>query len=320
MKRRSVLFPTNDADLVFLDRHRGHLEDTFILAVPPRDMLQIVMNKAHLAALADAHGLATPVTRRVTSLDDLEAIAEDLIYPAVIKPLNTYDWRTPAFSGRFGIKKGWRVRDHEECRAIYSQIAPLAPEALVQEWIEGPESAYHVVGAVTGEGGQPLAAFTGRKLMQYPPGVGLGCLLQAVNDDRLAEQGLTFLASIGYRGICEIEVKKDARSGRHRLVEINPRPWDQHDLARRLGVDLIWIYYRDLVGLPPEPFVRPTRSATWIRLGGVIGTLKEGLRTGNSSMLAVVGRCLFAKKSYAIWDWQDPGPTLRHFRNMMKKL
>jgi len=307
---RAVLFPTNDADLAFLDHHRAALAESFTLALSSQPPLRELTDKTRLAELAETHGIAVPTTRRVRSRQELRGVIDTLAYPAVIKPIDTSAWRTPAFRERFDLRKGWLVGDCEECEAAYRRLVEATPEVLVQEWIPGPDDSYDIVGAVTGPGGQPLGAFAGRKLMQHPPGIGLGCLLQSVDDPTLLDEALGFLERIGYRGICEIEFKRDARTGQRRLIEINPRHWDQHGLAPHLGVDLTWIYYRDLIGLPPEPLATPTRHAVWVRGRGVFGAVKHALRHGDAAIVRPLWRSFWKSKNWAYWAADDPGPGL----------
>ena len=57
-----------------------------------------------------------------------------------------------------------------------------------------------------------------------------------------------FLRSIGYAGICEIEMKWDERDGQVKLIEANPRLSGGGDAAPYAGVDLCWLHYLDLIG------------------------------------------------------------------------
>ena len=59
-------------------------------------------------------------------------------------------------------------------------------------------------------------------------------------------------------GICEIEVKRDARDGRVGLIEANPRFSGTGDAAIYAGVEVGWLHYLDLIGQTPEP-MEPTR-------------------------------------------------------------
>ena len=62
-----------------------------------------------------------------------------------------------------------------------------------------------------------------------------------------------WLRSLGYVGICEIEIKQDTRDGRFKLIEANPRLSGSGDAAPCAGVDLVWLHYLDLIGRPVSP-------------------------------------------------------------------
>jgi len=313
--QRPVLFPTNDADLICLDAYRARLAPYYVLALPPSNLLRTLSDKVHQMALARAHGVAAPVTHRVSSPADLDAAADTIVYPAVIKPAATTAWRTDAFRERVRVRKGWRVANHDECRAAYARIAEVAPDALVQEWIDGPEDGYRIVGAAMDANGTALGAFAARKRLQYPPGIGLGCVVEAEPDDALVERTLAFLRAIGFVGICEVEYKDDARSGACKLIEINPRFWDQHGLGRAIGVDLPWLAYRDGIGLPAPPRRAPAVRAVWLRWPGVAGSLKEAVKTGNPAVLRVLWRAPWRRRCYAFWASDDPRPLFQALRD-----
>jgi predicted ATP-grasp superfamily ATP-dependent carboligase len=78
--------------------------------------------------------------------------------------------------------------------------------------------------------------------------VGEAVWVQEVVDDALA-----LLRAFGYRGLSQVEFKRDPRDGRFKLMEINARLWQWHGLATACGVDLPRIAYADLTGeeLPP---------------------------------------------------------------------
>jgi len=61
------------------------------------------------------------------------------------------------------------------------------------------------------------------------------------------------LAAFGFRGVSQVEFKRDPRDGRYKLMEINARLWQWHGLAAACGVDVPRIAYADLTGaVPPD--------------------------------------------------------------------
>jgi D-aspartate ligase len=87
-----------------------------------------------------------------------------------------------------------------------------------------------------------------RELRTHPLGFGSASTLQPVVDEEIAAMCDRFLRSIGYVGICEIELKRDSRDGKLRLIEVNPRCSVTTDCATYAGVHLGWLHYLDLIG------------------------------------------------------------------------
>ena len=69
----------------------------------------------------------------------------------------------------------------------------------------------------------------------------------------VVEQALTLLAALGFHGIAQTEFRLDPRDGRFKLMEVNPRLWQWHGLARACGVDLPRIAYFDVLGRSQRP-------------------------------------------------------------------
>jgi predicted ATP-grasp superfamily ATP-dependent carboligase len=122
---------------------------------------------------------------------------------------------------------------------------------MVQELVPGGDDTLYTVGSYLAQDGRALGVFCGRKLRQTPPGIGTCRVGEAVWVDEVVHAALRLLRAFGYFGLSQVEFKRDARDGRYRLMEINPRLWQWHGLAAACGVDLPSIAYADLVGDPP---------------------------------------------------------------------
>ena len=90
--------------------------------------------------------------------------------------------------------------------------------------------------------------FCGRKLVQMPRGFGTCRVGEARWRDDVVEQALALLTALGYHGIAQTEFRLDPRDERFKLMEVNPRLWQWHGLARACGVDLPRIAYLDVLG------------------------------------------------------------------------
>jgi len=306
----AVLFPSRDQDIFFIERHRDRLTQRFIFSQPSGDALDRIMDKDRLATHARSVGIASPRTWKVRSEAELERIRAEIAFPAVLKPVVAARWRHAEAWEAAGQRKGARTSDFPSLLDAYRRIAAHVPEALVQEWVPGAEDQFYVYGTYFDRAGRHAAGFTANKLLQYPPEFGLGCLVRTADDPDVEALSIRLLESLGFRGIAEVEWKRNPATGKLTLIEINPRHWDQHELGTRSGVNLTYIAYRDLCAAAPIPVRRSRRRCYWIGEQGLWGGFKDDVKRGRSRTLALAAPALFAPKVYALWSWRDPAPAL----------
>src|SRR5262249_47581474 len=112
--RGSVIFPTRDADVLFLDRFRPALEPLYLLSIPSRKVLHQILNKDALADVARAAGVPVPLTEMASSQDELQLKAKIVGYPCVVKPVRSMDWRAGQSWKRVGCAKAYLATDSDE--------------------------------------------------------------------------------------------------------------------------------------------------------------------------------------------------------------
>ena len=115
--------------------------------------------------------------------------------------------------------------------------APRASSALVQDFVPGGDDQLYTAGVFRG-GGRVLV-FTGRKLKQHPPTLGIARLSEALEVPEIVAGSVRLCAELGYEGVAQVEYKRDARDGAYRLMEVNFRPWTWIGLATACGVPLV---------------------------------------------------------------------------------
>jgi predicted ATP-grasp superfamily ATP-dependent carboligase len=157
---------------------------------------------------------------------------------------------TEGFKRRFG-RQAFRCETTAEVEAAYADAEPYEP--MVQEVIPGGDGELYTLGSYLRADGEPLGLFCGRKLRQTPPGVGTCRVGEAVWVEEVVESGLRLLRALEFHGLSQVELKRDPRDGRFKLMEVNPRLFQWHGLAAACGVDLPLIAYRDLTGERVEP-------------------------------------------------------------------
>jgi predicted ATP-grasp superfamily ATP-dependent carboligase len=279
-----VAFSTHDDDLETIARHRDELALT--CPSPGWDVLGRIQDKRHQLAIAAEAGVAVP-----RSADEPTV---ELGFPVVVKPSDP-----TAFRRRFGVK-AFRCADRCELERRFEDARGHAP--LVQEWIPGGDAALFTVGSYLTRGGEALGVFTGRKLLQTPREIGTARVAEARWLPALAEDALRLLRGLGFHGISQVELKRDARDGRFKLIEVNPRLWEWHGLAMACGVDLPRIAYLDAVGEPPPPVRMHSDGKRWAI------TLARGARLA------------FQRPPYvdAMWARDDPRPAFVHWARVVR--
>jgi hypothetical protein len=123
--------------------------------------------------------------------------------------------------------------------------------------------------------GAPAAAFTARKVRQWPQTGGATAVSRSTADAGLVDSVLPFFRAVGWRGAAEVELKHDARDGRDKVIEINPRFPGYARFPWHCGLDLPLLAARLALGdaapavLPDyrtgETYVAPTLFARTVR-------------------------------------------------------
>ena len=115
------------------------------------------------------------------------------------------------------------------------------------------------------------------------------------------------LDELGYHGIAQTEFRLDARDGALRLMEVNPRLWQWHGLARACGVDLPRIAYEDALGRPPAP-VRSGREHDGRRWVAAVAHLRASHAEGGG-VRAALAPFTGGDVIEATFDLRDPLPA-----------
>jgi predicted ATP-grasp superfamily ATP-dependent carboligase len=148
-------------------------------------------------------------------------------------------------------------------------------------------------------------------LVQIPEGFGTGCIVQTVDRPELFEPTTRLLRGIGFTGIAEVEYKWDAENKQYQLIEINPRPWDQHRLGNACGVDLIHLAYSAHAGLPRPVARRQAPGHKWIAEDAFfLAALR--LLWNRDAKFGSLFRLARGCRIYAIWSLRDPLPFVAY--------
>jgi D-aspartate ligase len=239
------IFPTHDEHLNAIARHAGVLGERYRFPFPGWDVLERIQSKRHQLETAEAAGVPIPRTFYPQSAEEARAAGAEVGYPLIVKPAANVGFR------RSHKRQLFRCQTPTELERAYELAAPHEP--MVQELVPGGAEEMYTLGSYLDRDGQALGLFSGRKLSQTRGYMGSARAGEALWVEEVVDQGLALLRALGFHGISQVEVMRDPRDGRYKLLEVNPRLWQWHSLAAACGVDLPWIAYRDLIGDPLPP-------------------------------------------------------------------
>jgi len=286
-----VVIPTHDPGLNALARN---LDESFLAPFPAWDVLAAVQSKREQLERALAAGVDVPETRHPRSIDEARAAAVEVGLPALVKPSDHV-----GFKRRFR-RQGFRCDTAAEVADAYARAEEFEP--MIQEFVPGGDDALYTVGSYLARDGRPLGVFSGRKLLQTPPGVGTCRIGEAAWVEEAVDAALRLLRAFGFYGISQVEFKRDPRDGRFKLMEINPRLWQWHGLAAACGVDIPRIAYDDLTGVSAREFGMNGGGKRWAI------TLMAGERPA-------VPRLPYVD---AVWALDDPKPAFVHLARVVR--
>lgn len=308
-KIRPALFYGDDVKLAFLSRNRDALHDYYRLSLPDHDLLEAFLNKNQFIELSRERDLPAPRSIAAEHLAQPEDIVNHLEFPIFIKPNLKKDWRDSHWRKflRDRPHKGFVCVDLEELKAIWQAVGGISTDFIVQEFIPGDDSGIVSYHSYVGRNGEVHGAFAGKKIRTYPRLSGGSTYLELVHDRKIFDAGEDVLKKLNMRGISKIDFKRDARTGKLYILEINARYNLWNYLGAANGVSLPEVAYRDLYDMPiVKQFEYKTRY-NWISVENDIRALKEYHKHDEWSIPQWIAS-LIKPKVYNYFSWSDPMP------------
>lgn len=254
--QRPVLLPTNDETALFVAAHADRLRGAYRFQENPIELVQRLYDKRTMNRLARQHGIPTADTLVPRSRQEVCAFAADTQFPVMLK-------------GGDGIRLSQRtgekmriVRSAAELLDAYDEMEDFAqPDLMLQEYIPGREDAQWMFNGYFDDRSDCLFGVVGQKLRQTPPYTGMTCLGVCARNDEVDALTRRFMKELGYRGILDIGYRFDARDGRYKVLDVNPRLGATFRLfVGEDGLDVARALYLDLTGQPvPSSTARPGR-------------------------------------------------------------
>jgi D-aspartate ligase len=266
-----------------------------------------LMKKNIQQNLAEKCQIPYPPSYMIHSLDDLNNACAILNFPCVVKPVSRVNRKVP-----------FRIRSYKSSEKLNTDLEPLLGECdfLASTQILGPDKNIYTFGSFA-VNGEVKAHYTGRKLTQRPMKFGVAGIAESVKDIKeISDYSKRMIAESTFSGISQIEFKKDKRSGKYYLMEINPRIWLWMQVASESGVNLVMAYY-DHLAQRPEKMYDQSKKCIFINGASIFD---NSFREGNFTWLIYYIKSRFIRHIYSIKDCHDPKPYGIEKKRFLKKI
>ena len=301
---RCILIPTWDELAVFVAEYYSNLKPRFVYPRQSGQLARSLCSKKEMTALARQFGVPTPEVAFPRSLEDVLHYTETARFPVMLKGIdgNLLKERTG--------KKMAIVYSPRQLREMYSALeSPDEPNLMLQEYIPGGDDSIWMFNGYFNASSECLVGFTGRKLRQTPIHTGMTSLGICLRNDVVEKTTKDFMQALGYKGILDIGYRYDARDGKYKVLDVNPRIGATFRLfLAGNGMDVARALYLDLTGqkVPPS---RQREGRKWfveLDLKSCLDYHREGNLTLRQWLRSLRG---IEEAGYFAWD--DLAPFLK---------
>ncbi len=242
----AVLIPCSDRWALAVAGLPAELRHRFPASSAPHDAVASFVDKDRFQALVDRLDLPRPRSIPITRPSDLALATDEDLADGFLKPTESQRHNLVFKS------KGSFVGSRDEAIRLVEEAATAGITFLLQEWIPGDMSQTFLIDGFVDRTGAITAMAARRRVRMDPPRLANTCCdvtIPLAEVEACMPALRTLLDAVAYRGIFNVEFKLDARDGRFKIIELNPRPFWLIGHIARAGIDLPWMSYLDAQGL-----------------------------------------------------------------------
>jgi len=209
--RPDAFLPLGKCSVFIASKNRDRIAAVTAVNVPPLEAFLAAYNKRVCMAECRQLGIPCPILYSLEQASDVLKEERDSVL--VVKP-----------DCDVGAAMGVRyVRNREQLCAALRECETRFAGAVIEEYIPGGVEAMKSVVLLFSPQSRLIAAFTTRKIQQWPETGGLTAVGRSTADEHLVKLVLPFFEKWRWCGGAEVELKCDSRNGQDKVIEINPR-------------------------------------------------------------------------------------------------
>jgi D-aspartate ligase len=212
--RPAILIPMDDLSAISVAENASALSEWFLFPELPRDLPRQLANKTSLFSLCKRVGIPCAQTAWPRSANDVREFIERSTFPIIVKAAEQWQLLKNRYSAVV-------VSSREALFDLYENTESKGrSRVILQEYIPGEDWIYH---GYSNRKTDLFVSFTGKKILSHPLAAGSTALGLSRGNEILRRQSETFLRTISYSGIVDIDCRLDERNGQYKIVDCNPR-------------------------------------------------------------------------------------------------
>lgn len=301
---RAVLVPVDDRAALFVAEHGDAWGSTFLVRGPSATVSRTLADKRALYRLCREHGVDAPASVFPSTREEAAAAVRELGLPVVVKGYDPVRLRADSGRARSVVVAATLPEALEAWDAL---DGPAGSNAMLQEYIPGGADSIWMFNGYFDARSRCLAGYTGTKLRQCLPDTGPTSLGVCVRNPEVAAAAERLLSRLDYQGVVDLGFRYDARDGRYKLLDVNPRVGGTFRLfAGADGMDVVRALYLDLTERPVTADPAPD-GRRWVVEPN---DLRAGLLYHRQGRLAWAdwARSYRGVREAAWWARDDPRP------------
>jgi predicted ATP-grasp superfamily ATP-dependent carboligase len=302
----SLILATDDYVAVTISKNKDTLARYYVVETADWEVVQIFIEKERTYKLAEECGVPYPRTFSPKNLQELHEIKHDITYPYILKPVRGHE-----FKSIFNTKN-FKVNNDTELLDKFKTCMESAQEVMVQEIIPGPDTNIYKMTTYINSQGNMSATFFYNKIRQNPPQFGIMRVgISTERNQKVELFSYRLLKHANFRGICNVEFRKDPRDNQLKLIEVNVRMNRTNLLSTYCGINFPWLIYMDLVENRQIDIKDYKENFYWIELYADIFNTIFRHRQENIKFSDYLKPYLSRNKAYAIFSLSDLMPFLK---------
>lgn len=309
-----VLIPVNSVETLLIAKNVKKFPSFVKFPFVDYKAMSQMNDKLTLYQLVKSLDISTPETHEIKNKNELLSLTKKLEYPVVIKLRKKSGNKglSYAYNRKELIGKFWQTV------SLYQLSKNNYP--IVQKYVSG--KGYGV--SVLFKKGKLRVLFVHKRLREFPITGGPSTCRISTKNLAMEKDAEKILSHLNWHGLAMVEFKYNLKTGKHYLIEINPRIWGSINQGICSGVDFPCLLYKLATeGDIPEIKTYKLGVKTRFFFNDIRSIFASIIKTKNIRLLSEIVK-INKNLYYDSLSLEDPLPQLfflcSGFRQILKEL